>query len=93
LPDVPTVVELGIPKAVSYAWSGVAVPAGTPPEIVKTLSGAFDAALRDPSVTSVFEANGSTPMLDVKLDTFRDLIVAEKTKWAEVIEKSGATSN
>ncbi len=92
-PDIPSIVELGYPAAVSYAWSGVAVPAGTPPAIVRKISDALDVTLADPAVTKVFEDDGGAPMVDIKLDKFRELIVAEKQKWAEVIQKSGATVN
>jgi tripartite-type tricarboxylate transporter receptor subunit TctC len=93
LPDVPTVDELGFPDAVSYSWSGVAVPAGTPQDIVQKLSDGLDLTLRDPAVISQFEDNGGTPMLDIKLAEFRKMIDDEQKRYAEIVRKSGATLN
>ena len=92
-PDVPTVVELGFPDAVSYSWSGVAVPAGTPLDIVKKLSEGLDETLRDSAVTSQFEENGANAMVDIKLDSFRSFIIEEQKRYAEIVRKSGAALN
>ncbi|OZI44338.1 Bug family tripartite tricarboxylate transporter substrate binding protein [Bordetella genomosp. 4] len=92
-PDIPTIVELGFPDAVSYSWSGVAVPAGTPQNIVKKLSDGLDETLRDPAVTGQFEENGAAAMLDIKLESFRRFIIEEQKKYAEIVRKSGATIN
>ncbi|MFJ1302658.1 tripartite tricarboxylate transporter substrate binding protein [Pseudomonadota bacterium AL_CKDN230030165-1A_HGKHYDSX7] len=51
LPDVPTVAESGFPGLEAYSWSGMFAPAGTPPEVVKTLTAAFQATLKDPEVS------------------------------------------
>jgi tripartite-type tricarboxylate transporter receptor subunit TctC len=90
LPDVPTIGEAGYPGAVSSAWSGVVVPAGTPPEVVKKLSSAMAATLADKDIAGHFVANGSQPMTGVSEAAFRAFIADEQKKWAEVVRKSGA---
>ena len=45
LPDVPTFEEAGYPDFEVFFWQGIAVPAGTPPEIVSRLSGDLMKAL------------------------------------------------
>ncbi|WP_170948553.1 tripartite tricarboxylate transporter substrate binding protein [Bordetella genomosp. 5] len=50
MPDVPTVAESGFPGLEAYSWSGMFAPAGTPPEVVKKLTAAFQATLKDPEV-------------------------------------------
>jgi tripartite-type tricarboxylate transporter receptor subunit TctC len=52
LPDVPSIAEAGYPNAAAIAWTGVAVPAGTPAPIVSKLSAAIRGARPDPSITS-----------------------------------------
>src|SRR5690606_41367274 len=42
LPAVPTIAEAGYPGAQSSTWSGIVVPAGTPPAIVSSLAQAQD---------------------------------------------------
>ena len=51
MPDVPTVAESGFPGLEAYSWSGMFAPAGTPPEVVKKLTAAFQATLKDPEVS------------------------------------------
>jgi tripartite-type tricarboxylate transporter receptor subunit TctC len=90
LPDVPTIAEAGFPGAVSSAWSGIVVPAGTPPEVVKKLAGAMSATLNDKEIAASFLANGSQPMSTLGEAAFRRFIAEEQKKWAEVVRKSGA---
>lgn len=91
LAGVPTIEEAGYPGAISTAWSGIMMPAGTPPEIVARFADAVRTALSEPAIAQSFVANGSVPMLDVRMATFRDFILAEQKKWAAVVKKSGAT--
>src|SRR5215470_1038297 len=51
LPEVPTLVESGFPDFTIDAWTGVAAPAGTPPEIVDTLNRAINAGLQSTAMT------------------------------------------
>ncbi len=48
-PDVPTLVEAGF-DTVEGAWRGIAVPPGTPDEVVDTLADAFAQINQDPEV-------------------------------------------
>jgi tripartite-type tricarboxylate transporter receptor subunit TctC len=50
IPDVPTIAEAGVPDFEAWAWNGLAVPAGTPPEIIAKLSAACQKALGLPAV-------------------------------------------
>jgi len=51
LPDVPSAKELGYPKASSMlVWSGISVPAGTPPALVAVLNKAAVSAVQTQSV-------------------------------------------
>jgi tripartite-type tricarboxylate transporter receptor subunit TctC len=92
LPDVPTVAESGLPELKGFeamAWNGVLVPAGTPRSVVDRINGALNAALNDPAVKerlkgAGLEAIGGTP------EQFTKLIQDESTKWAPIIQRSGA---
>jgi len=66
LPDVPTMVEAGLPPFPINPWIALLVPASTPKEIVERLSRETNAALRRPEVRTQldnqgFEGAGSTP--------------------------------
>lgn len=91
LKGVPTIVEAGVPGAVSTAWSGIMMPAGTPPDVVAVFADAVRTALMEPAISGPFVAAGSMPMPEVRHAAFRDFILAEQKKWAAVVKKSGAT--
>lgn len=57
LPDVPTFKELGY-DIVEGAYRGVAVPPGTPKEVIKVLEDAFDKVMRDPKVVEQMDKLG-----------------------------------
>jgi tripartite-type tricarboxylate transporter receptor subunit TctC len=50
LPDVPTMIESGVPGFSFGTWAALLVPAKTPPEIVAKLNAAAIAALNEPGV-------------------------------------------
>jgi tripartite-type tricarboxylate transporter receptor subunit TctC len=50
LPDVPTVESAGYKGGVFGSYSGIAVPAGTPKEIINVLAAALKKAMDDPEV-------------------------------------------
>ena len=90
LPEVPTVVEAGLPEAVAAAWSGILLPAGAPPEVVRALAAACADAIADEEVRRSAEGNGSRAMTELNLDRFARFIEAEIPRWAEIVRRSGA---
>jgi len=63
LPDVPTMVEAGMPADSIYPfWSGLFAPAGTPPEVVAALHKAVSDAVRVPAVHEQLRKIGVEPL-------------------------------
>jgi tripartite-type tricarboxylate transporter receptor subunit TctC len=91
-PDVPTIVEAGLPNFTPItAWIGAFVPAKTPPQIVARLHQEIMRALQRPDVRSVLMKAGgeaAAPMSPEKfgqyvrneIDTFGKLIKAADIK-------------
>jgi tripartite-type tricarboxylate transporter receptor subunit TctC len=50
MPNVPTFAESGYPDFHPQQWTGLFVPAGTPPVVIARLTGAFANALKSPDV-------------------------------------------
>ncbi len=66
LPNVPTVVEAGLPKFSITPWAGVFAPARTPKAVVERLNREYNAVLKRPDVRNqldqqAFAGEGSTP--------------------------------
>ena len=57
-PEVPTMRETPSAAFTLVSVGGVAVPAGTPPEIVETLGNALATALKQPAMISFFQRTG-----------------------------------
>lgn len=91
LPDVPTVVEVGIPKAESSAWSAVFVPAKTPPEIVKRLGDEIAKAIVNPEMLQATEKFGGVPLTGLRDAKLAAFVKSEMTRWRAVVQQSGAT--
>ncbi|HYK15406.1 MAG TPA: tripartite tricarboxylate transporter substrate binding protein [Burkholderiales bacterium] len=92
LPDLPTIAESGVPGYESISWAGVAVPAGTPKEIVARLHAEIVKVLAMPDIRERFlrdgiETIGSTP------EQFSEHIRRERIKWAKVVKDSGAKAD
>jgi tripartite-type tricarboxylate transporter receptor subunit TctC len=88
LPDVPTMIESGIPDYIMTFWSGVVAPAGVPAEIVNRLNTAINDGLSSASVRENLakvgsEASPGTPQ------EFADFIAAETKKWSAVAKMAG----
>ncbi|WP_376097384.1 Bug family tripartite tricarboxylate transporter substrate binding protein [Roseomonas sp. CCTCC AB2023176] len=60
-PEVPTLIEGGVPDFEASIWTGLSAPAGTPPAVVARVAAAFSEALRSDLVRSRFNTLGVTP--------------------------------
>lgn len=90
LPDVPTFAEAGIPDVGSGAWSGLMVPASTPPEIIARLSEGLQQALMTASVQERIAQLGAEPLLGSPAE-YGAFLKAEFARWADVIKSTGMT--
>lgn len=89
MPEVPTVAESGLAGFDASAWFGLVAPAKTPPAVLKKLQGEVAAILKMPDVVKRFTELGAEPG-DVSGAAFGKFLADETTKWAKVIEASGA---
>ena len=88
-PDLPTMMEAGVPGYEATNWFGTAVPAKTPPAIVAKLSQDIGRVLRLPDVRERLLSQGMEPVSNTP-DEFAAYIRSEMTKWARVVKASGA---
>ena len=89
VPDVPTMVEAGVPGFVVYTWFGVLGPRGLDKAMVDRLHGALTAGAKAPDMRKKFDALG----LDVVSGNGEELMTLvrdETARWAKVVKASGA---
>lgn len=93
LPDVRTVMEQGVPDYDVSVFFAIVAPAGTPPEVVQRLNGAFASALKQPEVRQRLEEQGLEIAADQRPEQLGRFIGAEVAKWREVVKASGARAD
>ena len=90
LPDVPTMIEGGVPDYEATAWFGYFAPAGTPREIVDRLNAEIARALAAPDVRERLAPGGLSELPGGTPERFGALVKSEIAKWSRVVKESGA---
>lgn len=91
-PDVPSVAELGYPQLQASYWTALHAPAGTPQEIIDTLSAAAVKTVQSEAYRELlvkngqYEKAGGPEALDAQLAKDKDV-------WGKVIEDQGLQLN
>ena len=85
LPDVPSVVELGLPQLVAENYFGVSAPAGLPKDIVDRLARVIADVIADPAIVRRFEELGITPVRMGSAD-FSAFVARQAADWAPVVK-------
>ena len=91
-PDAPTMAEAGYPGAGVTGWSGLAMPSGTPPEIVQKFSRDAARFVRSAELSERFTALGAEPV-GSSPEEFTAFIKTESAKWSRVIREAGIALN
>lgn len=88
LPEVPTTAEAGSPELELVAWTGLAVPAGTPQAVVDRIHREVRELMASPKANEWLELIGSYPRNDSP-ESFARVIRADHAKWGKVIRDAG----
>lgn len=89
-PEVPTVIEAGVPGYELAVWFGIAAPGGTPRPIVDKLNAELVKILRMPDVKEKFAAQG-VEAIGSTVEQFQSHLQAQRTMWAKVVKDAGVT--
>ena len=87
LPDVPTMVESGIPGVEYNGWIGLFTTAGTPREVVQKLADEVARMSKSPDVTKYFPGWGVDPVANSP-EQFGAIFRSEVEKFARVIREA-----
>jgi len=83
MPEVPSVVELGMPELVVDTWYGVLAPAGTRPEIVERLHREITKIVRAPDTQARMTKAGIDPLYSTQAE-FAAFVKSDHDKWVRV---------
>ena len=87
LPNVPTVGE-AVPGFEASVWGGVAVPRGTPPEIIELLNREINAGLANPAIQAKLADLTATPLVFTPTE-LSAYLAADVEKWGKVVNFIG----
>jgi tripartite-type tricarboxylate transporter receptor subunit TctC len=90
LPDVPTLIESGLPDFETTAWFALVAPAGTPQAVVARLSTATATALREPDVAARLVDLGATVVAS-NPEALGVRIKSEIARWGAVVKAAHIT--
>jgi tripartite-type tricarboxylate transporter receptor subunit TctC len=86
LPNVPTIAESGarFPGFEAAGWTGLFMPAGTPPAIVSKLSAAVAKVYQQPELLASINSRGFE-LASMPPKEFTEFVAAQRVKWSKVI--------
>ena len=92
LPDVPTVIESGLPGYEAYVWMGLLAPKGTPAPIIDKIHRDVVAVLATEEVKS-YMANAGIEIVGSTPAEFTRFFRTERDQWAKVVRDTGVKAD
>jgi tripartite-type tricarboxylate transporter receptor subunit TctC len=90
LPDVPTMIESGLPGFTGANWWGMSVPKGTPDAAIRRINEAVAEALKDAMVVARFATMGLLVPKETPAQ-FAAGLKAEAELWSEIVRRGKIT--
>jgi tripartite-type tricarboxylate transporter receptor subunit TctC len=88
LPDVPTMIESGLPQLALIFSAGLLAPAGTPAEIVARLNAEINEAMKTPELAANMRKLGFEPTIWSPGD-YAAFLAEETGRWPTIVKASG----
>ena len=90
VPEVPTLIELGLADFDVGTWSGLVGPKGMPADVVRKINEAVRDVVNDPAIQKRLVEEGA----EIKLRSpqeFGTFMRAENVRWVKVVKEAGIT--
>jgi len=85
LPNVPTILESGVPDYEMSGWFGILAPAGTPPAIAQRLRDEVAKAVAAPDVVSTLASQGMEPLATQPRE-WADYLKSELAVYTKIVK-------
>ena len=89
LPELPTLIEGGLPGFITQTWYGVLAPAGTPGAVINTLNAVVVKAIQKDDFRARIAQTGADTITETP-EYFRKMLKEEIDRWAIVVKASKA---
>jgi tripartite-type tricarboxylate transporter receptor subunit TctC len=90
-PNIPSIVEEGLPAAQSDGWFGLLGPAGVPKRIATQLAADVKKIVSQPRTRESFEKMGADPALNSGPEAYEKLMKSEYDRYVKLIRDVGLT--
>lgn len=87
VPDLPTVMEFGVPDYLVVTWLGLMGPAGTPEPVQATLRKAVEEIMKDADAAERMKNMGLDAYFAAS-EEFRSFVIQETAQWKGVAQKA-----
>ncbi|MFN0301257.1 MAG: Bug family tripartite tricarboxylate transporter substrate binding protein [Burkholderiales bacterium] len=87
-PNIPTMVEAGVPGYDASIWFGVFAPAATPAPLVEKIARDIQLTLQQPDIKKQLESTGFIIVGNAPQQLAKEM-AAESKMWVDVIRKTG----
>lgn len=92
LPQTKTLAEQGLGELTTTAWFGLVAPRNTPPAVQEALVQAHKTAMMVPELKARMAAQAMYPSTACGSE-FRQQVLVEGTRWAQVVKATGFSAN
>ncbi len=93
VPDLPGMIEAGLPGYSIDFWYGLFLPAGTPADITRKLFEAATTAMRDSAVKQALMRDGTDVDLSPSLEHFAQFLATDNVFWTQLVKDAGVTKD
>ncbi|MBM3620794.1 MAG: tripartite tricarboxylate transporter substrate binding protein [Alphaproteobacteria bacterium] len=88
-PEIPTVIEAGLPGFEAYTFNLILAPAGVPKDVVETIDQASRKLMQDKEMIKFLEDIAAVPTPETTPERTAKFITDEIAKWAPVVKAGG----
>lgn len=92
MPDMPTVMEAGVPDFEVVLWTSLFAPAGTPPAVIRKLQGEIAKIVQIPEIRERMTAIGIDPNGGMP-EELASQLRADLARWTRVARTAGIKAN
>lgn len=91
-PNVPTMVQSGLPDFEVLAWYSMAASKGTPPDVLTRLAREVEKITKEPAILEKLTTLGVEPAF-LADPAFTDFMRKDSARWGKVIREANVTTN
>ncbi len=88
-PEIPTMIEAGLPGFEAYTFNLILAPAGVPRDVIETIDQASRKLMQDKEMIKFLEDIAAVPTPETTPERTAKFITDEIAKWAPVVKAGG----